>query len=349
MLTRALHLLPPETAHGLALWALGHGLVPALAPASSARLATSFCGFELPHPLGLAAGFDKNAKAVPGLFRLGFAFVEVGTVTPRPQPGNPRPRLFRLRREQALINRMGFNNDGLEAICARLAGRDPRSGPLGVNIGANRDSADPVADYVTCLRALYGLVDYVAINVSSPNTPGLRDLQRRARLDDLLGALLAARNDLAGDRRAKPMLVKIAPDLAARDEDDIAEVVTARRVDGLIIGNTTIARPPALTGRHRAEAGGLSGAPLLQRSTAQLRRFHRLTGGALPLIGTGGVLHGTDAYAKIRAGASALQLYTALIYRGPRAVVRILGELDRLLEQDGSARIDDARGVDAGL
>jgi dihydroorotate dehydrogenase len=344
LLTRALHLLPPEAAHGLALWALGRGLAPAASPVVSARLATSFCGIELPHPLGLAAGFDKNALATRGLFRLGFSFVEIGTVTPRPQAGNPKPRLFRLRREQALINRMGFNNDGVDVVRARLMARDPTLGPLGANIGANRDSADPVADYVACLRALYPLVDYVAINVSSPNTPGLRDLQQRARLDELLGALLETRQSLATDRPAKPLLVKIAPDLAPDDEVAIAEVVTSRGVDGLIVGNTTIARPPVVA-RHR-EAGGLSGAPLFLRSTEQLLRFHRLTGGKMPLIGVGGILRGADAYAKIRAGASALQLYTALIYRGPPVVVRILAELERLLERDG-IRLSDARGIDA--
>jgi dihydroorotate dehydrogenase len=349
MLTRALHWLPPETAHRLALRALGRGLVRAPSPAASARVATSFCGFELPHPFGLAAGFDKNAEAVPGLFGLGFSFVEVGTVTPRPQPGNPRPRLFRLRRQQALINRMGFNNQGCAAVCAHLAARDPSWGLLGANIGANRDSADPVADYALCLDALYPLVDYLAINVSSPNTPGLRDLQRRARLDELLAALLETRRNLAAETRPKPLLVKIAPDLAPDDEESIAEVVISRGVDGLIIGNTTLHRPPVVTGRHRTEMGGLSGAPLFLRSTEQLGRFYRLTGGKLPLIGVGGILCGADAYAKIRAGASALQLYTALIYRGPRTVVRIIAELDRLIEQDGRARLADARGLDASL
>jgi dihydroorotate dehydrogenase len=346
LLTRALHLLPPEAAHALALWALGRGLAPAASPVVSARLATSFCGIALPHPLGLAAGLDKNAEAVPGLFGLGFSFVEIGTVTPRPQAGNPKPRLFRLRREQALINRMGFNNQGLDAVRARLMARDPSLGPLGANVGANRDSADPVADYVACLRALYPLVDYVAINVSSPNTPGLRDLQQGARLDELLGALLETRRSLATDRPAKPLLVKIAPDLAPDDEIAIAEVVTSRGADGLIVGNTTIARPPVVAGRHR-ETGGLSGAPLFLRSTEQLLRFHRLTGGKMPLIGVGGILRGADAYAKIRAGACALQLYTALIYRGPRTVVRILAELERLLERDGIG-LSDARGIDAG-
>ena len=348
MLTRGLHLLPPETAHGLALWALGRGLAPRFALAAPARLRTAFCGIELAHPLGLAAGFDKDALATRGLFRLGFSFVEIGTVTPRPQVGNPKPRLFRLRREQALINRMGFNNQGVAAVGARLAARDPSWGPLGANIGANRDSVDPLADYVAGLKALYPLVDYVAINVSSPNTPGLRDLQQPARLDELLAALLETRRTLAGERRPKPLLVKIAPDLAPDDEVALAEVVTSRGVDGLIVGNTTTARPPVIGGRHRDAVGGLSGAPLFLRSTEQLLRLRCLTGGSLPLIGVGGILRGADAYAKIRAGACALQLYTGLIYRGPRAVVRILAELDRLLERDGWARLTDACGIDAG-
>jgi dihydroorotate dehydrogenase len=347
MLTGALGLLPPETAHALALWALGHGFGPIVSPIASTRLRTSLCGFDLPHPLGLAAGFDKNAEAVAGSFKLGFSFVEVGTVTPRPQPGNPKPRLFRLRRQQALINRMGFNNQGLEAVATRLSARDPARAPLGANIGANRDSADPVADYVACLGALYPLVDYVAVNVSSPNTPGLRDLQRGARLDALLVALIETRSELAGGARPRPLLVKIAPDLAPADEEAIAEVAMARGIDGLIVGNTTTARPPIVPGRWRDQPGGLSGAPLFLRSTEQLLRFHRLTAGRMPLIGVGGILRGADAYAKIRAGASALQLYTALIYRGPRTVARILAELDALLERDGCARLSDARGVDA--
>ena len=348
MLTRAWQLLPPETAHALAIWALGRGLSPVVTRPPSPRLATSFCGFELAHPLGLAAGFDKNAAAVSGLFGLGFSFVEVGTVTPRPQAGNPRPRLFRLRQQQALINRMGFNNDGLEAVRARLARREPGWGPLGANIGANRDAKDLVADYVTCLRGLYELVDYVVVNVSSPNTPGLRDLQGRARLDELLGALSETRAALAGGSPAKPLLIKIAPDLAPEDEEDVAAVALARGVDGLLVANTTIQRPEIVPERYRGESGGLSGAPLFLKSTEQLGRFYRLTGGRLPLIGVGGILRGADAYAKIRAGASALQLYTALVYRGPRVVSRIVGELDRLLELDGYARLGDARGVDAG-
>lgn len=344
----AWRLLPPETAHALAIGALRHGLGPTVTPPSSPRLKTSFCGFELPHPLGLAAGFDKNAEAVPALFRLGFAFVEIGAVTPRPQAGNPKPRLFRLRAQQALINRMGFNNDGLEAVRARLAGHGASAGPLGANIGANRDAKDAVADYFACLSGLYALVDYVTINVSSPNTPGLRDLQSRDRLDELLAALLETRAALAGGEPAKPLLLKIAPDLAPDEEEAIAEVALGRGIDGLIISNTTTARPPVVSGhRHCNRAGGLSGAPLFLKSTEQLGRFYRLTGGRLALLGAGGILRGGDAYAKIRAGASALQLYTALVYRGPRVVSRILAELDQLLALDGVARLEDARGVDA--
>jgi dihydroorotate dehydrogenase len=361
MALRVLHRLPPETAHGLALRALGRGWAGHRPQPPRPRLATRFLGFELPHPLGLAAGFDKNAEAVTGLFGLGFSFVEIGTVTPRPQAGNPRPRLFRLRPQQALINRMGFNNHGLEAVRARLAAQGPRlaalradhqgrrweaAAPLGANIGANRDSAGPVADYVTCLRGLYPLVDYIAVNVSSPNTPGLRDLQRRDRLEALLTALLEARATLAASGAAKPLLLKIAPDLTPEDEADIAEVALALGIDGLIVSNTTTARPDVVTGAHRDEAGGLSGTPLFLRATEQLARFYRMTGGRLPLIGVGGITTGADAYAKIRAGAAALQLYTALIYQGPAVVERVLRELDRLLAEDGYDRISEAIGAD---
>ena len=344
-LLQGLHLLPPETAHWLALQALAHGLVPATRAAAPARLRTTFCGFELAHPLGLAAGFDKNAEAVPGLFAQGFSCVEIGTVTPRPQPGNPRPRLFRLPDRQALINRMGFNNEGLEPVRRRLAALGEKAGVLGANIGANQDSADPVADYVACLRALYPLVDYVAVNVSSPNTPGLRDLQRRDRLSGLLGALLEARAGL--EPRTKPLLLKIAPDLAAEDEADIAEVALTQGIDGLIVGNTTVERAGLGDSRHAAEAGGLSGSPLLRRSTEQVGRFFRLCRGRLPLVGVGGIASGADAYAKIRAGASALQLYTALVYQGPGVVRRILEELDRLLAADGYGSLEEAVGVDS--
>jgi dihydroorotate dehydrogenase len=343
-LTRhGLALLPPETAHRLAIRALAQGLAgSALLPARP-RLATGFCGLALPHPLGLAAGFDKNAEAVHGLFAQGFACVEIGTVTPRPQAGNPRPRLFRLRREQALINRMGFNNDGLAAVERRLAALGARPGVLGANLGANKDSADRVADYVQGLQALHPLVDYLAINVSSPNTPGLRDLQRRDRLQALLAALLKAR---AAAGSAKPLLLKVAPDLEPAEEADIAEVALALGIDGLIVSNTTLARPEIVSGRMREQAGGLSGAPLFLGSTEQLGRFFRLTEGRLPLIGVGGIASGAEAYAKIRAGASALQLYTALVYQGPAVIGRVLDELDQRLAGDGFARLTDAVGAD---
>jgi dihydroorotate dehydrogenase len=345
VLTRALHLLPPETAHRLAIWGLGHSLVRRRPRDVWPSLATKLCGLDLPNPLGLAAGFDKNAQGVPGLARMGFGFVEIGTVTPRPQAGNPKPRLFRLTEDGALINRLGFNSQGLEQVRARLARRRPDWGVIGANIGANRDAADPLEDYVTCLRALYPLVDYVTVNVSSPNTPGLRALQHGRRLEQLLAALTQARRELAPATR--PILLKIAPDLAADEERTIAETALAAGIDGLIVANSTLARPAGLRSWHRDQAGGLSGAPLLALSTAQLARIWRLTGGRLPLVGVGGIASGADAYAKIRAGASAVQLYTALIYQGPALVTRILAELAALLARDGHARLADAVGSDA--
>jgi len=345
MLTRALHLLPPERAHRLAIWGLGHGLVRRCPADAWPSLATNLCGLELPNPLGLAAGFDKNARGLPGLAKLGFGFVEIGTVTPRPQAGNPKPRLFRLAEDRALINRLGFNSEGLERVRARLAQRRPEWGVIGANIGANRDSVDPVADYLSGLRALYPLVDYLTVNVSSPNTPGLRRLQHGRELETLLAALTAARHERAG--APKPILLKIAPDLEADEERAIAETAMAAGVDGLIVANTTLARPATLRSRHRDEAGGLSGAPLFGPSTAQLRRIHRLTEGRLPLVGVGGIASGADAYAKIRAGAGAVQLYTALIYGGPAVVRRVLAELAALLTRDGHSQVAAAIGSDA--
>jgi dihydroorotate dehydrogenase len=345
MLARTLHLLPPETAHRFAIWGLGHGLVRRRSADAWPSLATSLCGLALPNPLGLAAGFDKNAQALPGLARLGFGFVEIGTVTPKPQPGNPKPRVFRLSQDRALINRLGFNSEGLDRVRARLAQRRSSWGVVGANIGANRDAPDPIEDYLTCLRGLYPLVDYVTLNVSSPNTPGLRRLQHGSHLDALLAALIAARRELAEGPR-KPILLKIAPDLEAGEERALVEAALAAEIDGLIVANTTLARP-GLVSRQRQEAGGLSGAPLMAPSTAQLRRIWRLTGGSLPLIGVGGIFCGADAYAKIRAGASALQLYTALIYRGPAVVPRLLDELATLLARDGHDRLATAVGTDA--
>jgi dihydroorotate dehydrogenase len=348
MLVRALHLLPPEAAHRLAVRALGYGLVPHRAADAWPRLATSLCGLALPNPVGLAAGFDKNAEAVAGLARLGFGFVEIGTVTPRPQAGNPKPRIFRLTPDRALINRLGFNNQGLRSVQARLAARKPSWGVVGANIGANRDAADPIEDYVTGLRGVYGLVDYVTVNVSSPNTPGLRRLQHGGHLDALLSSLIAARRDLhEAPAPKKPILLKIAPDLEADQEREIAETALSAGIDGLIVSNTTIARPAGLRGSHRQQTGGLSGAPLLTASTALLRRLYRLTEGRLPLVGVGGIASGADAYAKIRAGASAVQLYTALIYQGPAVVGRLLAELDALLARGGHSSVAAAVGSDA--
>jgi dihydroorotate dehydrogenase len=347
VLTRALHLLPPERAHRLAILGLGQGfsgLGRRVDPGAWPRLATRLAGLDLPSPLGLAAGFDKNAEALPGLAKLGFGWLETGTITPRPQRGNPQPRLFRLAEDRALINRLGFNNRGLEAAKAKLAARRPAFGIVGANIGANKDSEDPVDDYVQCLEALYRLADYFTINVSSPNTPGLRLLQGRARLDRLLDALTTLRAALSQGRPRKPLFLKIAPDLQPEDEADIAEVALARGIDALIISNTTLDRPAALSSTARGETGGLSGRPLFERSTAELSRFSALTGGRLPLIGVGGIDSGATALAKLRAGASALQLYTGFVYGGPGLIRKILAELDALLGEHGYSSVAEAVG-----
>lgn len=342
-----LRALEPETAHRLTLWALRKGLVPRASSGDAPALEIKVLGRAFPNPVGLAAGFDKNAEVADAALGLGFGFVEVGTVTPRPQAGNPRPRLFRLPGDGAVINRLGFNNDGLETVAARLAAR-PRTGLLGANIGRNRETDDAVADYVAGLRALHDRADYLVVNVSSPNTPGLRDLQARDNLDELLAALLAARAEVTpGDATPVPLLVKIAPDLEPGQREAIAEVVLARGLDGLVIGNTTTGGRERLRGRHRGEAGGLSGLPLFAPSTELLREMHRLTGGRLTLIGVGGIASGADAYAKVRAGASLVQLYTALVYRGPALVGLIQAELAACLARDGFARLADAVGADA--
>ena len=349
MAGRALRLLEPETAHGVTLWALRRGIVPAVPADDDAVLACRLWGRDFANPVGLAAGFDKNAQVADAMLRFGFGFVEVGTVTPRPQRGNPRPRLFRLSEDRAVINRLGFNNSGLAAMTARLANRRHRHrGVVGANFGANRDSADRAKDYVTCCEALRDLVDYLVINVSSPSTPGLRTLQDRDALNDLLARLPAAsRRPDASASSLPPILVKIAPDLDRQGRAAIAEVALARGIDGLIVGNTTRGVRGSLKSRHRTETGGLSGTPLLGPSTAHLRELYQLTKGRLPLIGTGGVGCGGDAYAKIRAGASLVQLYTALIFEGPGLVGRIKAELAALLKADGFARVGDAVGADA--
>ena len=336
----ALRLLDPETAHGLALRALRAGLGPKAGPPTSARLRTRLAGLELPNPVGLAAGFDKNAVALEALARCGFGFVEVGAATPRPQPGNPRPRLFRLASDRAAINRFGFNNDGAVAIAERLADR-PEDGVVGLNLGANKTSADRAADFAEVLALAGPVIDFATVNVSSPNTERLRDLQGRAALDALLGGVMAANAALAAP---VPIFLKISPDLSDEDLADLAEVALARGVAAIVATNTTLSRD-GLTSRHRAEAGGLSGRPLFQRSTRVLAHLYRLTEGRLPLIGVGGVATAEDAYAKIRAGASATQLYTAMVYAGIGLAGDIALGLDALLARDGFANVAEAVGT----
>lgn len=326
-----------ERAHGLTLKAL-KALPPGRfdAPPLPIRVA----GLDFPNPVGLAAGFDKNAEVFAQILRLGFGFAEVGTVTPRPQAGNPRPRLFRLVEDRAVINRMGFNNEGLEAARARLEHRR-RKGIVGANIGANKDSAAgsaAIADYTGGVRAMAPVADYLTVNISSPNTPGLRALQDKGALDALLEAIAEARG--AG---GPPVFLKLAPDLMAEDIDDIARIAIDRGMDALIVSNTTISRP-SLASRHRGETGGLSGAPLKQLALQRLRDFRKATGGALPLIAAGGIENGVDAYDRIRAGASLVQIYSALVYQGPGLARMIVGELKTLMRRDGFGSLAEAVG-----
>lgn len=334
-----LRLLDPETAHRATLLGLKSGLGPK-GKTDDPALAVKVFGLSFPNPLGIAAGFDKNAEVPDAMLKLGFGFAEVGTSTPRPQPGNPRPRIFRLDQHQAVINRLGFNNEGHEATLARLQARARKPGIVGVNLGANKDTEDKAADYVTGIKRFEGLAHYFTVNISSPNTPGLRGLQNRAELEDLLTRVMAARQGTT------PVLLKIAPDLDEAECEDIAEITLASGVDGMIVSNTTIAREGLVDGRHASETGGLSGAPLMQKSTEVLRRMARLTDRKLPLVGVGGVASGDDAYAKIRAGASLVQLYTALTYQGPGLVTRIKNDLAAALRRDGFATVQDAVGAD---
>ena len=335
------HRLGAESAHGLAIKALACGLVPAARLPDDPHLKQRLMGLDFANPVGLAAGFDKNAEVPDAALALGFGFVEVGTVTPRPQAGNPRPRLFRLAEDEAVINRMGFNGAGLAVAEARLAKRR-RRGIVGANVGANKNSADPAADYAAGAAALAPHSDYLVCNVSSPNTPGLRDLQGAKRLEALLARVTAA---LPAAPRP-PVLVKIAPDLAEGDLADIVAVALAAGIAGIIVSNTTVARPPGLKSVHAGETGGLSGKPLFAPSTAVLRAVARHAAGRLVLVGCGGVGSGADAYAKIRSGASLVQLYSALVYRGPALVARIRRELAALLERDGFADVGAAVGAD---
>ena len=330
--------LDAETAHGLTIRALKTGLLRAAAH-PEAILQTTIAGLDLPSPIGLAAGFDKNAEVPDAILQMGFGFAEVGTITPLPQSGNPKPRMFRLAEDGAVINRLGFNNQGLAAAVTRLKARR-RIGTVGVNVGANKDSDDRIADYVVGVRAVRDVADYLTINISSPNTPGLRALQSKDTLTELVARCLEARGD------GPPLFVKVAPDLTDTDISDIAEVALASGIDGLIVSNTTITRPASLRGISRQEAGGLSGKPLFEPSTEVLRQIARATGGRLPLIGVGGIASGADAYAKLRAGASAVQVYTALAYAGPGLPARINAELAALLKRDGLTSVAAAVGLD---
>ena len=335
----ALRRLDPETAHDLALRALRMGLGPRTGTVTSPRLATTIAGLRLPNPVGLAAGFDKNAVALAALPGMGWGWAEVGAATPRPQPGNPRPRLFRLTEDRAAINRFGFNNDGADAIAARLAAR-PAGLTLGLNLGANKDSTDRAADFASVLTTCGAHVDFATVNVSSPNTERLRDLQGPAALAALLTGVLRARDGLP---RRVPVFLKIAPDLDDAALADVARVADAAGIDGIIATNTTLARD-GLRSPHRGQAGGLSGQPLTERATRVLARLSTLT--ALPLIGVGGIGSAEQAYDRIRAGASAVQLYTALVYEGTDLPARIARGLDALLARDGFATVAEAVGTD---
>ena len=345
-----LRCLSPELAHTITVRLLATGLAPAMDGPVDPILAQRLWGIDFPNPVGIAAGFDKNAEAIDGLLALGFGSVEVGTVTPRPQPGNPQPRCFRLPEQQAMINRFGFNNEGLDAIARRLAAfrhrHRRRAGAVCANIGRNKDSVDAVHDYVAGVYALAPLSDYLVINVSSPNTPGLRALQDREPLTELLSRVLEARADLC-EKKTPPLLLKIAPDLDDTDLAAVAEVSLAVGIDGLIVSNTTISRPDPVAGQAvAAEAGGLSGPPVFALSTRVLGQIYRHTGGRLPLIGVGGIASPEDAYAKIRNGASLVQLYTALVYQGPALVRAIKRRLPEFLRRDGFASIAEAVGAD---
>ena len=328
--------LDAERAHRLTVAALK--LLPAGEASRDPLLATSVAGLDFPNPVGLAAGFDKDAEVFGQVLRLGFGFAEVGTLTPRPQGGNPRPRLFRLAEDRAVINRMGFNNGGFDVALPRLQ-RRRRGGIVGVNVGANKESADRIADYVAGVRTMAPLADYLTVNISSPNTPGLRGLQDKGALDELLSAVAEARKGTEA-----PVFLKLAPDLDGAAVDDISRIAIERAIDALIVSNTTVSRPN-LRSKHRDEAGGLSGRPLKTLALERLRDFRSATGGTIPLIAAGGIETGADAFARIRAGASLVQLYSALVYEGPGLARTICTELKALLGREGFRNVAEAVGT----
>ncbi|HRN84301.1 MAG TPA: quinone-dependent dihydroorotate dehydrogenase [Hyphomicrobium sp.] len=337
--------LEPEAAHEVTLRALERGIYPRGAADREPLLHVPLWGLTFPNPLGVAAGFDKDARVPDAVLGLGCGYAEIGTTTPKPQPGNPSPRVFRLISERAVINRLGFNNGGHAKALERLRARTAR-GIVGVNIGANKESADRTADYVAGIGAFYDVASYFTVNISSPNTPGLRDLQAPAALDELLGRVMAARAaKVAAGAPSRPVVVKIAPDLAEEDVPAIAEALVRHQVDGIAVSNTTLARPVGLADRAAAEDGGLSGRPLFHRSTVMLARVHQATGGSIPLIGIGGIDSGETALAKIEAGASLLQLYTGLIYEGPGLIERITAHLAEACRARRVASVTDLVGT----
>lgn len=340
-----------ETAHRLGVLAAKYNIVPRKQKTPDSPILSSVVfGREFSNPVGLAAGFDKDGEGVRGLTKIGFGFIEIGSVTPEPQPGNPKPRVFRLKEDKAVINRYGFNSEGHEAVYNRLKDRvtEQDNCLLGINLGKNKSSTDPISDYTQGVEKFSRVADYLVVNISSPNTPGLRDLQGKQKLQNLLDKVIERRDEM---EVRKPLLVKIAPDLTDRDKEDIAAVVTSRKgyVNGLIISNTTVRRPPSLRNPSKTEEGGLSGPPVRDMSTKTIADMYRLTNGSIPIIGVGGVSSGQEAYKKIRSGASLVQLYTALVYEGPPVVKKIKRELEELLRRDGFKSISEAVGADVKL
>jgi dihydroorotate dehydrogenase len=341
-----LRALDPEDAHGLAIKLLKLAPLPP-APRDDERLALRVFGLNFPNPVGIAAGFDKNAEVPDALLRAGFGFVEVGTITPLPQPGNPRPRLFRLDADYGVINRLGFNSQGADAALKRLALRADAGGIVGINVGANKESPDRVSDYVRLIERFASVASYLTVNISSPNTPGLRNLQQAGALDDLLARVVDARERVTRNAGPTPVLLKIAPDLALGDLDDVVGIARARRVDGMIVGNTTVARPPNLRAENAKEAGGLSGRPLYALANRMLAETYVRVEDAFPLIGAGGVDSGATALGKIRAGASLVQVYSGLVFRGLKLVAEIKAALLEALDAEGQDDLKDFIGADA--
>ena len=339
--------IEPETAHGLTIKAMKAGALPACERVSDEALTQTLWGLKFPNPVGLSAGFDKNAEVIGPSFKMGFGFVEVGTVTPKPQHGNPRPRVFRDPSHEAVINRMGFPNGGMNAFKANLEkflDRHERpKGVVGINIGMNKNQKDPAKDYAVLIKMLGPMADYLAVNISSPNTPGLRDLQKREPLMELLGVIKDERRKACGDH-PPPLLVKFAPDLDEAQQEELAQTALDAEIDGIIVTNTTLDRPNNLPSKFASEKGGLSGQPLTDKATDVIYNFYKLTGGKLPIIGVGGVSSGAQAYDKIKAGASLVQLYTALVFKGPTVANDINKELLSLLQADGHKNISEAIG-----